>query len=127
MAGLPSLAPALKYLPRFVTGSTVHVQDSHALADKVLPQALLDDLRLSWKNRCGINPQIRFDEDGTSKTGRGPKSANTADPRYEERGFCRTSQSEYVFCTSADSTRPLAPSWKDYSRSALSLRPGAAH
>src|SRR6267378_2681397 len=45
MAGLPALAPPLKYLPRFVTGSTVHVQDSHALADKVLPQALLNGLQ----------------------------------------------------------------------------------
>src|SRR6266403_1658865 len=45
MAGLPALASALKQLPRFVSGPTVHVQNNHPLANKVLPQAFLDGLQ----------------------------------------------------------------------------------
>src|ERR1700730_2788464 len=70
--------------------------------------------------------KIKFDGDGTSKIGKDPKSADTAGPRYAETGFCRTSRSEYASCTSVDSARPPAPSWKDCSPPELFLRRAAA-
>src|SRR5258706_4638004 len=95
------------------THEQIDLADAHQLAKKIIREKtffsqlllapyLRDGVRDSDKSPRHQSTKIKFDGDGTNKTGKDPKSAGMASPRCGEIGFCRTSRSECASCTSAD-------------------------
>src|SRR5258708_24399987 len=84
----------------------VHLANVDQLADKIIRKYACFQAKLL----AAIHSSA-----GTNKTDTVPWSANTADPRYAEKCFCRTSPSEYFRGTLSDRVPRLAPRWKDCS------------